>query len=186
VNLSDPVDAARDLLGCILVHGPCSARIVETEAYRSVGDPASHAFRGQTPRNRVMFGPVGVAYVYFSYGNHWMLNVVAHPPGEAGAVLIRAAEPLTGIDLMQARRKLTDPRQLLNGPGKLCQAMAIGKEHYGMDLFSGGDVRIEPGPPPSSILEGPRVGIAIGKGHETPWRFIDADRLAWASRPRPS
>jgi len=181
-ELTDAVAAARSLLGCVIHHHECSARIVETEAYRASDDPASHAFRGRTERNRVMFGPVGIAYVYFSYGVHWMLNVVAHGKDEAGAVLIRAAEPLTGIDLMAERRGTARPEALLSGPGKLCQALAIGRAHYGVDLFAGGSLRIMPGPPPAQILAGPRIGIADGKGHETAWRFIDAHAQRWVSR----
>jgi DNA-3-methyladenine glycosylase len=180
VTLDDPVAAARALLGCIH-HEDCSARIVETEAYRASDDPASHAFRGQTPRNAVMFGPVGVAYVYFNYGVHWMFNVVAHVEGEAGAVLIRAAEPLTGLELMAARRRVDKPEALLSGPGKLCQGLGVTKEHYGVDLLAGGSLRLEDGVAPREIVAGPRIGIAQGKGNETPWRFIDADAKKWIS-----
>ncbi len=181
-ELTDAVAAARSLLGYVIHHQECSARIVETEAYRASCDPASHAFRGQTERNRVMFGPVGIAYVYFSYGVHWMLNVVAHGKDEAGAVLIRAAEPLAGIDAM-AERRGTDRREaLLSGPGKLCQALGIDREHYGVDLFAGGELRIEPGASPAEIIAGPRIGIAHGKGHETPWRFVDSSATRWLSK----
>lgn len=130
-----------------------------------------------------MFGPVGRAYVYFTYGNHWMLNVVAHAEGEAGAVLIRAAEPLSGIELMGERRKTRQVRNLLSGPGKLCQAFGIDRRHYGLDLFHGGDLRIEVGDQAKDIRVGPRIGIAVGKGHETPWRFVDGAAREWLSRP---
>ena len=180
--LSDTILAAQTLLGCVIHHHECSARIVETEAYRASDDPASHAFRGVTDRNRVMFGPVGIAYVYFSYGAHWMLNVVAHGDGEAGAVLIRAAEPLTGLDVMAERRGTDLAESLLSGPGKLCQALGITKGHYGVDLFATGDLRVEPGPTPGEIIAGPRIGIANGKGHATAWRFIDAGAKRWVSR----
>ncbi|MHB8637385.1 MAG: DNA-3-methyladenine glycosylase [Fimbriimonadaceae bacterium] len=179
--LTDTALAAQTLLGFVIHHHECSARIVETEAYGASDDPASHAYRGATDRNRVMFGPVGIAYVYFSYGAHWMLNVVAHAEGEAGAVLIRAAEPLTGLEVMTSRRSSTGPANLLSGPGKLCQGLAINRDHYGIDLFAHGDLRLEPGSPPREIIAGVRVGIAHGKGHETPWRFIDADSRRWTS-----
>ena len=136
-----------------------------------------------TDRNRVMFGPVGIAYVYFSYGAHWMLNVVAHAEGEAGAVLIRAAEPLTGLNIMAARRGTDRPEALLSGPGKLCQAFGITSEHYGLDLLRpDADLRIEAKAPAREILTGPRIGIAQGNGHETPWRFIDAEARRWISK----
>lgn len=180
--LTDAVEAARSLLGCVIHHFECSARIVETEAYRAEDDPASHAHRGVTKRNRVMFGPVGVAYVYFSYGTHWMLNVVAHGEGEAGAVLIRAAEPLTGFEAMAERRRLATPEAWLSGPGKLCQALGITHEHYGLDLLAGGDLRIEPGRAPREIVATKRIGIAHGRGHDTQWRFVDGDAERWLSR----
>lgn len=129
-----------------------------------------------------MFGPVGIAYVYFNYGVHWMFNVVAHDAGEAGAVLIRAAQPLTGIPDMQKRRGAETLSSLLSGPGKLCQGLAISKEHYGVDLLAGGPLRIEAGPRPKEILARARIGIAVGKGHETLWRFIDAGAMEWVSR----
>ena len=180
--LDNAVIAAQSLLGCVIHHHECSARIVETEAYRATDDPASHAYRGITERNRVMFGPVGIAYVYFSYGAHWMLNVVAHAEGEAGAVLIRAAEPLTGLELMAERRGADRPESLLSGPGKLCRALAITKDHNGMDMLVGGDLRLDPGSAPRQIIACPRIGIAEGKGHTTPWRFIDAEARRWLSR----
>ncbi len=182
----DVVAAGRALLGCELVRGPLRARIVETESYRSSDDQASHAYRGRTARNDVMFGPPGHAYVYFSYGCHWMLNVVAHPEGDAAAVLIRAAEPLAGLDDMFARRGVTRPEDLLSGPGKLCQAFSITRAENGADLLtsSGDALRLEPGRRPRRILASPRVGIS--KSVELPWRFVDASRLAWVSKPRPA
>lgn len=179
----DVVLGAQVLIGATLVHGKMQARIVETEAYRGADDPASHAFRGPTPRNQVMFGPPGFAYVYFSYGAHWMLNVTCLPEGQGGAVLIRAAMPLAGLEEMRLNRPSQPDRNLLNGPGKLAKAMAIDRSLYGLDLLSNGELRIEPRAEVDvSLLATPRVGIAQGKGHETPWRFVEADRAMWASR----
>lgn len=183
---TDVVEAAKALLGSVLVKGELRARIVETEAYRS-DDPASHAFRGQTPRNTPMFGPPGRAYVYFTYGNHWMLNVTCHEPGDAAAVLIRAAEPLCGQEVMRKRRlKAERDEDLLSGPGKLAQAFSIDGRHNGLNvLHPASEIFFEPAEEPASHLVGVRIGIARGKGDETLWRFLDADRLRWASRPLP-
>lgn len=128
---------ASRLLGQLLVRntpdGPCGGPIVEVEAYL-VDDAASHSFNGQTARNRVMWGPPGHGYVYFIYGNHWCFNVVCRPVGTAEAVLIRALEPTIGLDLMESRRAVSKPRDLTNGPGKLCAAMAIDGGFNGVDL----------------------------------------------------
>jgi DNA-3-methyladenine glycosylase len=125
------------LLGHWLVRntaaGPCGGPIVETEAYLA-GDPACHAFNGPTARNRVMWGPPGHGYVYFIYGNHWCFNVVCQPAGMAEALLVRALEPAIGLEQMEKRRTVRDPRQLTNGPGKLCEAMAIDRGFDGVDL----------------------------------------------------
>lgn len=178
--------AARRLLGCVLVRGELRARIVEVEAYDAVGDPGCHAFRGQTPRNAPMFGPPGRAYVYFTYGSHWMLNVVAYPEGQAGAILIRAARPLAGIEAMRARRPLARRDQdLLSGPGKLAAAFGLDGTLNHLDLLNpGSELRIETGEPIREVLVGPRIGLAPGKGDDLPWRYIDAREEAWASRPR--
>ncbi|MFZ4508603.1 MAG: DNA-3-methyladenine glycosylase [Fimbriimonas sp.] len=182
----DVVAASRALLGVDLVGFGRRARIVETEAYRD-DDPGCHAFRGKTRRNATMFERPGLAYVYFTYGNHWMLNVVAHPPGRGCAVLIRAARPLEGEALMQQNRpKAKRPQDLLSGPGKLAAAFGIHALHDGLDLLdSASPLRLEEGEEVADILAGPRIGLAIGKGDQTPWRFIDANHIAWASRPLP-
>ena len=128
---------ARALLGHWLIRntdgGPCGGAIVETEAYLK-DDPAAHAFNGETNRNRVMWGPPGRAYVYFIYGNHWCVNAVCRPVGVAEAVLIRAIEPLVGVELMRARRAVDRAHDLTNGPGKLCAAMDIDRNMNGVDL----------------------------------------------------
>jgi DNA-3-methyladenine glycosylase len=133
---SADIVAAR-LLGQLLVRktprGWCGGVIVETEAYLH-DDAAAHSFRGETPRNRIMFGPPGYAYVYFIYGNHWCVNAVCCPKGVAEAVLIRALEPTLALDFMRTRRPVTNPQELTNGPGKLCAAMEINRSLDGVDL----------------------------------------------------
>jgi len=128
---------ARALLGHWLIRntpdGPCGGAIVEAEAYLK-DDPAAHAFNGETARNRVMWGPPGRAYVYFIYGNHWCVNAVCQPAGIAEAVLIRAIEPVMGVELMRARRSVSREHDLTNGPGKLCAAMDIDRDMNGVDL----------------------------------------------------
>lgn len=180
-------ESAKRILGCILVAGECRARIVEVEAYGGETDPASHAWRGPTPRTMVMYGEPGRAYVYFTYGNHWMLNVVARPDGEASAVLIRAAEPLAGIEMMRSRRpKAQSDNDLLSGPGKLCQALGLTRADNGVDLLDpNSPLRLEEGERPTAVLTGVRIGIAVGRGELEPLRFIDASRLSWASKPWP-
>jgi DNA-3-methyladenine glycosylase len=185
----DVVEAAKRLLGATLLADDLSSIIVETEAYRGEDDPACHAFRGVTNRTRIMFESPGFAYVYFSYGCHWMLNVTAHPIGRAAAILIRAAMPVSGLETMRARRGVgarpLSPRDLLSGPGKLAQAYAIDCAQNGQFMFDTSRVlRIEPSCEARTYFSGPRVGIAKGKGDELPWRFIDAEFAAWASRPK--
>jgi len=156
------------LLNKLLAHGACVGRIVEVEAYRQ-DDPASHTFRGMTPRNAVMFGPPGHLYVYFTYGMHYCANVVTSPEGIGAAVLLRALEPVDGIELMRARRG--DRVPLSDGPAKLCQALAIGPEHNGADVCLGRQVRLldDGMPPPDEPLVGPRIGIS--RAVDVPWRF---------------
>jgi DNA-3-methyladenine glycosylase len=164
------LDVARGLIGCLASCGDCAGVIVETEAYHH-SEPACHAFVGLTPRTRVLFGPPGVAYVYRSYGIHACLNAVTEPEGTGAAVLIRALEPVEGIELMRARRGLDRLESLCSGPGKLTQAMGITLDHNATDLYKGPIVisaaarswREVP------VTAGPRVGIT--KAAELPWRF---------------
>ena len=173
------------LLGTHLVRGNRRARIVEVEAYRGLDDPGSHAFRGPTPRNEVMFGPPGFAYVYFTYGMHWMLNVTAQHHGIGAAVLIRAAEPLEGIRQMQdLRPKALKIEDLLSGPAKICAAFEIDREQNGINLFRKTGLRIEKGEEPAQILHGTRIGLAKGKGDKHLWRFVDGAALRWVSTPK--
>ncbi len=178
------VEVARALLGTVLVHdspgGRTAGRIVETEAYLSEGDPACHAARGETKRNRSMFGPPGTAYVYLIYGIHHCLNVVTAPRGVGEAVLIRALEPLKGLELMAARRGTETPKNLCSGPGKLVQAMGITLAHDGVDLRRG-ELTLRAGETadPLSIEVGPRIGIR--EGADLPLRFcVSGSR--WVSR----
>lgn len=132
---------ARELLGKLIVHqapqGRMAARIVETEAYLGEGDPASHASRGMTPRSAIMFGPPGHAYVYFNYGVHWLLNFVTEKNGIPGAVLIRAVEPVEGVELMRCNRPINRPHELTNGPAKLTKALGIDGSFNGKDVTKG-------------------------------------------------
>ena len=141
-----------------------AARIVETEAYEPE-DPASHSFRGLTPRNAVMFGPAGHLYVYFTYGMHHCMNVVTGPTGEGSAVLLRAAEPLLGIDTMRVFRRREGVRDLCAGPAMLCQAFGVERPFDGADLVIGRDLWIAEGDPISAarIATGPRIGIRVGQ-----------------------
>jgi DNA-3-methyladenine glycosylase len=152
---------ARDLLGKVLVHGRTAGRIVETEAYPGGDDRASHSSRGLTNRTRVIFGPPGHAYVYFIYGMYECLNLVAEPEGTPGCVLIRALEPLAGLDLMRRRRPAAHGiEDLANGPGKLTLAMRITRSHYGADVTRGSLVVCAPSKPESiEIVTTPRIGI---------------------------
>ena len=155
------VDVARDLLGKVLVHGPVAGRIVEVEAYLGLTDLAAHASRGLTNRTRVIFGPPGHAYVYFIYGMYECLNLVAEPDGQPGCVLIRALEPLAGIDIMRQRRpKARGLEQLASGPGRLTLAMGINRSHNGADVTRGTlVVKALAEPEPVEILATPRIGI---------------------------
>jgi DNA-3-methyladenine glycosylase len=168
------VDVARDLVGCTIRHGDTAGVIVETEAYHE-SEPACHAYIGRTARTVPLFGRPGTAYVYFSYGMHALLNVVCEREGVGAAVLIRALEPVEGIELMRERRGLTRDEDLCSGPGKLTQALGVGLELNGTDLFDG-PIRL--GPPCGErggrgrILSGTRIGIT--KAPDLPWRFCAA------------
>lgn len=178
----DPTVAARRLLGCMLVRGDMRARIVETEAYDGSRDPGSHAFRGPTPRSVTMFGPPGHAYVYFTYGMHWCLNVVTRPKGQGSAVLLRAAEPVAGLEEMRGRRpKARRNEDLLAGPARLTAAFGIEGVHNGAFLLADEEIRLEPDEPVEKVLVGTRIGLAEGRGDDLPWRFADASALRWVS-----
>ena len=161
----------------LLVDG-VGGRIVEVEAYDSE-DPAAHGFRGRTPRNASMFGPPGHAYVYRSYGIHWCLNLVCEEEGSAAAVLIRSLEPTHGLEVMRARRGLDDDRLLAAGPGRLCEALAVSREHDGLALDAPPFELVAPGRPPE-IVTGTRIGISVAT--ELPWRYAEAESR-WLSRP---
>ena len=160
-------EVAPELIGAALLIDDVGGLIVEVEAYHHT-DPAAHSFRGETPRNAVMFGPPGFAYVYRSYGIHWCLNFVCEPEGSASAILIRAIEPLEGLAKMRRRRKLNDERLLCSGPGRLAQAMAVTRAHNGLALdrlpF---ELYAREGTP--EIATGIRIGIT--KAAELPWRY---------------
>lgn len=171
----DPVTVARELVGQLLVREfdgrVLAGRIVETEAYLAIDDPASHAYGGRTVRNAAMFGPPGRAYVYLSYGLHHCVNVVTDREGIASAVLLRAVEPLVGMDIMQTRRGIAVPTRLARGPGNLCQAFAIDRHLDTWDLTLGqhlwcarlaSSLQVD-------IAVTPRVGLSVG--HELPLRF---------------
>jgi DNA-3-methyladenine glycosylase len=178
------VEVARELIGCVVEHDGSSGVIVETEAYHE-SEPASHSFIGLTPRTRTLFGPPGRAYVYRSYGIHALLNAVCEEEGVGAAVLIRALQPLAGIDKMYVRRAVAREQELCSGPGKLTQALGIDLAENGGDLRKG-PVFIRPRPSAwrePSIVVDTRVGIT--KAVELPWRFSVAGN-PHVSRPRPS
>jgi DNA-3-methyladenine glycosylase len=170
----DVLDVARGLLGARLRAGDVTVRLTEVEAYRGEHDPASHAFRGQTKRNAVMFGPPGHAYVYFIFGMYWCLNVVCGDEGEAAGVLLRAGEVIDGEPVARERRGGAVPvRELARGPGRLTIVLGIDGIHGGLDLLDPASA-VTLSPPerpvdPSAISAGPRVGVAAA--HDLPWRF---------------
>lgn len=168
------LDVAPRLLGAVLRHrteaGDVAVRLTEVEAYAGTDDPGSHAFRGRTTRNEVMFGPPGHLYVYFTYGMHYCCNVVVGQEGVASAVLLRAGEVVEGLQVARSRRGRSSDRDLARGPARLCQALAIDRAHNGADL-SAGDLTLKPGPPPAAeqVATGPRVGLREAADH--PWRY---------------
>jgi DNA-3-methyladenine glycosylase len=176
---ANPVAVAPFLLNKLLVRGERMGRIVEVEAYHGANDAASHAYRGQTPRTAVMFGPPGFLYVYFTYGMHWCANVVCGPDGEAAAVLIRALAPTAGLEAMRsARPAARRDRDLCSGPAKLCRALAITGSDNGTDLMASARGRQRPDvvrllddgtPPPRRPGRGTRIGIKEATDHR--WRF---------------
>ncbi len=169
---------ARLLIGSTLLLDGVGGRIVETEAYDHE-DPASHSFRGPTPRNAAMFGPPGHAYVYQSYGIHWCLNLVCREAGHGAGVLIRAIEPLAGLDTMRERRGLDNIRLLCAGPGRVGQALGITREHNGVAIAAP-HFELLPASGKIRVICGPRVGIS--KAVEQPWRFgLEGSRFL--SRP---
>jgi DNA-3-methyladenine glycosylase len=160
-----------------------SGRIVETEAYMGALDMAAHGYRGQTLRNAAMFGPAGHAYVYFTYGMHYSFNTVCATEGVAEGVLIRALEPLAGIEFMERNRKTTDIRNLCSGPAKLVQALGITKAMNGQDLTTGSFTILDAPSRDFNITTSSRVGISAGKEHQ--WRYYISDNL-FVSRGKPS
>jgi DNA-3-methyladenine glycosylase len=178
------LQVAPQVLGCVLEHetaeGLVAVRLTEVEAYEGADDPASHSYRGRTARNAVMFGPPGHAYVYFTYGMHWCVNVVCLAPGTASAVLIRAGQVIAGLPLAEARRtagrsrpSVVPARELARGPARLCQALGIDRAQNGLDAVDpSSPLRIRAGAAgggPAEISRGPRVGISVAA--DRPWRF---------------
>lgn len=163
----------------VTAEGLVSGRLVEVEAYCGASDPASHAYRGSTPRNSIMFGPAGYLYVYFTYGMHHCANIVCELEGIAGAVLLRAVEPVDGLDLMAARRGLIDPRLLARGPGRLCQAFGLTRQDNGEDLegeavWVGARRRLK-----APVRTSTRIGVKAALVQ--PWRFYEPG--TWVSGP---
>ncbi|CAN5650478.1 DNA-3-methyladenine glycosylase [soil metagenome] len=178
----DALSVARELIGCVFVHahddGGVAVRLVETEAYRGVKDPGSHGYRGSTPRTRTMYGAPGHLYVYFSYGMHWCANVVCAREGVCEAVLLRAGEPVMGIEHMRARRAgITNERLLAAGPARLAQAMGVTRHHDGATLLRGGSLWCARDDATETaqagvIAQTTRIGLAPGRGDDLPWRFV--------------
>jgi DNA-3-methyladenine glycosylase len=175
------LEVARDLIGCVVAHGETSGVIVETEAYHD-SEPAAHSFVGLTPRTKLLFGPPGFAYVYRSYGIHALLNAVCEPEGVGAAVLIRALEPVEGIEEMRLRRGLERVEALCSGPGKLTQALGIGLELNGSDLTLGPIVIARRPQAWRDVHVAASKRIGITKATELPWRFSAVDSR-FLSRP---
>ena len=170
-DLCLPVEeVAPRLLGAVIRLGPVAVRLTELEAYDGATDRASHAYRGPTARNAVMFGPPGHLYLYFTYGMHWAGNISCGPEGVGCGVLMRAGEVIEGLELARSRRGSASDRNLARGPGRLTQALGLHPEHKGSDLLGDGPVKLEP---PAELAEmimvGPRVGVSVEA--DRPWRF---------------
>lgn len=170
-DLCLPVEeVAPRLLGAVIRHGSVAVRLTELEAYDGATDRASHAYRGPTARNAVMFGPPGHLYLYFTYGMHWAGNISCGPEGVGCGVLMRAGEVIEGLELARSRRGSASDRNLARGPGRLTQALGLHPEHKGSDLLGDGPVKLEP---PAELAEmimvGPRVGVSVEA--DRPWRF---------------
>jgi DNA-3-methyladenine glycosylase len=188
MELSRPVlEVAPTLLGASLASASVVVRLTEVEAYAGQRDPGSHAFRGPTPRNEVMFGPPGRLYVYFTYGMHWCMNVVTGPDGEASAVLLRAGDVVEGLAHARSRRPGVADRDLCRGPARLARTLGVTGEQGGVDLLDDDSpVRLLPAPSlpdPTRLRTGPRVGVA-GEGATAPWRFwLDGEPTVSPYRP---
>lgn len=178
----DALTVARDLIGCVFVHdgptGRLSVRLVETEAYRGSIDPGSHGYRGPTPRTATMFGPPGHLYVYFTYGMHWCVNVVCAREGVCEAVLLRAGEPLSGVEAMrELRGGIAKDTLIASGPARLAQAMGIDKRCDGVTLLRGGELWIAEDAVTdelrtAEVAQTVRIGLGKGRGDDIPWRFV--------------
>jgi DNA-3-methyladenine glycosylase len=187
---ADVLPAAMRLLGCTVAaetpDGTVAVRLVEVEAYRGADDPASHSFRGPTPRNAVMFGPAGHLYVYFVYGMHFCANITCLVDGTAGAVLMRAGEVVSDVGVARVRRPTARrDADLARGPARLASLLGLGRQHNGVDVTDpASPVRLLAGPPvdPALVRTGPRVGVAAA--HDLPWRFwIDGSPAVSPYRP---
>ena len=188
------LEVAPELLGCTVSHAGVTVRLTEVEAYDGSNDPGSHAFRGQTPRTRVMFGEPGGLYVYSSYGMHWCVNLVCGPSGSASAVLLRAGQVVHGLEPARARRPGIVDRDLARGPARLAMTLGLARDQNGLDTLAAESPFVVrsgiPGPPsgsPGSVLfTGPRVGVS-GPGGDSaryPWRFwLEGEATVSAYRP---
>jgi len=197
------LEVAPELLGCTISHAGVTVRLTEVEAYDGSNDPGSHAFRGPTPRTRVMFGEPGGLYVYFTYGMHWCANLVCGSVGVANAVLMRAGEVVDGLHLAVARRPGVIGRDLARGPARLAKTLALGRDQNGIDTISADSAFVvqapisgpSPGLPSPVALTGPRVGVS-GRGGDAaayPWRFwlegegtVSTYRPGTSRRPKPA
>jgi DNA-3-methyladenine glycosylase len=185
VRLERPAEVvAPALLGWRLIGHGVTVRLTEVEAYGGHGsDPGSHAHRGPTPRNAIMFGPAGRLYVYFTYGMHWCANVVTGPEGQASAVLLRAGEVVDGLEVARTRRPGVRDRDLCRGPARLAKALDLDARVLGVDLLDPrSPVRLVPGSHEGQVVAGPRVGLSVAG--ETPWRFwLEGDPTVSTYRP---